>query len=110
MIANTTAGLILLLCSLFGYPCSCTYLIIRKIKMPFNLFVANIYTLGRLHTNRPILDNKKKIGFIIFFFLAIIAVSAGLSISIYEFVHYLSNNKDQDPNKTTSGNVTSIFE
>lgn len=46
--------------------------------------------LSRLHQNRPIFDSKLKICYIVLFFFAIIFLSAGLSISLYEFINYLS--------------------
>ncbi|TNV73460.1 hypothetical protein FGO68_gene476 [Halteria grandinella] len=80
MIANTSASLILLGCSLLGYPCSCTYLII-----------PNIFMLSRMHENRPILNDKKKIGKIILFFFAIIVMSGTLSITLFSFFSWLRN-------------------
>lgn len=49
MIANTSAGIILLAFSLLGYPCSCTYLILRKYTNLNKITIANIYILSRLH-------------------------------------------------------------
>jgi phosphate/sulfate permease len=83
MIINTSASIILLLCSLLGYPCSCTYLI-----------VPNIFMMNRLRTNRPFLDNKKKMLLIAVFFFIIILSSAGLATLIYEFITYISKSSD----------------
>ncbi len=93
MIANTSASVILLISSLLGYPCSCTYMIIRNFPILITNSIANIYVLSRLHRGRELFDDKSKLLMIALYFCLIIILSATLSIILYEFISYLSNFK-----------------
>lgn len=90
MIANTSASVLLLFSSLMGYPCSCTYMIIRKTKKTNPIIIANIYVLSRLHRGKELFDDKGRVMMIALFFCLIIILSATLSVILYEFINYLS--------------------
>ena len=67
--------------------------------LSINLVLANIYVLGRLHSNRPLIDSQKKVWSIILFFVGIILVSALLSILLYIFIDFLKDERTKHINK-----------
>jgi hypothetical protein len=64
--------------------------------------IANIYILGRLHQNKPLIDDSSKIVKIIVFFVAIIVMSSVISISLFSFISYLRS-LQQEANSNAGG-------